>query len=140
MASRSPRTTVSQPAPAEAAQRLPWDWGLEITRQQMAVAAEGACTVFRGFEAMRGIQEQAAREASEHHASIAGKLRRPCSAAEMMALQTEMLRQDFDGATRYWMQLAGAAMEMGNELLACSARLVDTEDFFAPTAARVLHS
>lgn len=139
MATRSPRTPPAQPAPP-AANLLPWDWGMELARQQMAVAAEGATTLFRGFEAMRGIQEQAAREASEHHANVAGKLRKPCSATEMMAWQTELLRQDFDAATRYWMELAGAAMEMGTELIACSTRLVDTEDFFAPTAARVLHS
>lgn len=137
MASKSTHATAPQPA-SDAS--FPWDWGMDFARQQMAVAAEGATTLFRGFEAMRGIQEQAAREASAHHAGIAERLRKPCSAPEMLALQGELLRYDLDGATRYWMQLAGAAMEMGTELLACSARLVDTEDFFAPTSARVLHS
>jgi hypothetical protein len=141
MATRSTRTSSSAPTAAPAGtDGFGPDWALDLTRQQLAVAAESATVLFRGFEAMRAIQEQAAQEASSLHASVAGRLRQPCSAAEMLALQGELLRHDLEGAARYWLQLTGAALEMGNELFACSARLVDTEDFFAPAAARILHS
>lgn len=139
MAARTIRTTTTaeeRPSPLAA----PWDWAADVGRQQLAVATEGACAMFRGFEAMRAIQEQAARQASEHHAVVAQKLRKPCAPAELVALQADLLRFDVEAATRYWQQLAGAALEMNTELFACGARLVDTEDVFAPTAQRFLHS
>lgn len=139
MATKQVRTKASaeeRPAPALA----PWDWSLELARQQVAVATEGASTWFRGLQAMQRIQEQAAREASQRRAEVADKLRKPCTPTELLALQTELVRQDLDAATRYWQQVAGAAAELGTELCACGAHLVDTEDVLALTAQRFLHS
>jgi hypothetical protein len=117
---------------------LPWSWALDFGRQQMAVAAEGASTVYRGIEAMRKVQEQTAHHAAERHAAVVEKLRAQCQPAELVALHTQLLRDDFEDATRYWQQLAAAAFEMNSELLGCATHLVDTDDVFA--AARLLHS
>lgn len=114
------------------------DWATDFTRQQMVVASEGACAVFRGFQAMRGIQEQAAQEAAARHAAGIEKLRVAATPLELLSVQGELLRSDLQSATQYWQQLAGVAMEMNTELFGCTAHLVDTEDVFG--AARLLHS
>lgn len=117
---------------------VPTDWAADFARQQLAVAAESACAVFRGFLAIRRIQEQAAQQALDQHAAAAERLRQPCGVADLVALQSQLARQDVEGATRYWQQLAGAVLEMHTELAGCAAHLVDTEDVFA--AARVLQA
>lgn len=139
MATRSKRSTAPAAAPARPA-AAPWDWAADIGRQQVAVATESAGTVFRWLEAMRRIQEEAARDASTRLAGAAERLRKPCDPAEWMALQGELVRKDLEAATRYWQQLTGAALEMNTELVACAANLVDTEDVLAATSPRFLHS
>jgi hypothetical protein len=138
MATKHIRTTPAEGKPTPPA--APWDWSTDFGRQQLAVGAESASTLLRGFQEMRSIQEQAAREASEHHAALAGKLRKCTTPMELIALQGELVRYDFEAAARYWQLLAGAAMELGTELCACGTQLVDTEDLLAATSARFLHS
>ncbi|HEY0822973.1 MAG TPA: phasin family protein [Ramlibacter sp.] len=141
MATRTSRTVA--PAKAQTstpAARAPWEWLSEWNRQQVAVANEGVRTIYRGFEAMRRIQEQAAQATAERHAAAAQKLRGKPDAAEFAALQGELLREDFAGAARYWQDLAGALLEMNTELLNCATQMVDTEDVFAATSPRFLHS
>lgn len=104
----------------------------DFSRQQLAVATEGARALFRGFEAMRKIQEQAAQEASQRHAAVGERLR-GCQPADLLAMQAELMRHEVEGVTRYWQQLTAAAVEMNTELLGCAAHLVNTEDVFAAT-------
>jgi hypothetical protein len=140
MATRTSRTVAPAKAPVPATgARAPLDWLGEWNRQQMAAASEGACTMYRGFEAMRRIQEQAARAAAERHAAAAGKLRNKDAVVDL-ALQGELLREDLASAAKYWQDLAGAVLEMNTGLLNCATQLVDTEDLFAATAPRFLHS
>jgi hypothetical protein len=115
-----------------------WNWALEFGRQQMAVAAEGASTMARGFEAMRRVQEQITQHAAERHAEAAEKLRGRSAPSDLIAAQSQLLRDDLEDATRYWQQLAAAAFEMNSQLLGCATHLVDTDDVFA--AARFLHT
>ncbi len=141
MATRTSRTVAPAKAqtPAPAA-RAPSEWLGDWTRQQVAVANESVRTVYRGFEAMRRIQEQAARALAERHAAAAAKLRQQDGPAAIAALQGELLREDLADATRYWQDLAGAMLEMNTELLGCATQMVDAEDLFAATAPRFLHS
>lgn len=99
----------------------------DFGRQQAVVATESASALFRGFEAMRKIQEEAAHEASQRHAEAAQKLRGNCHPADLMAIQSELLRFDFDAAGRYWQQLAAAALEMQTEIMECTSHLIDSE-------------
>lgn len=139
MVARSSRTSKAAPA-QRASASTPLDWTADWTRQQLLVANEGARALFRGMQAMRGIQEQAAREATQRHAAAAERLRRAGTPAELFALQGELVRSNVESATRYWQELAGAALEMNTELAGCTAQLVDTEDVLAATSARFLHS
>jgi len=117
---------------------LPWSWAVDFSRQQFAVATEGASTVFRGLEAMRKLQEQAANEAAARRAAAVEKLGAHAEPAALLMLQGELLRGDLESATRYWQELAATAFEINSELFGCATRLVDTDDAFA--AARLLHS
>ena len=110
----------------------------DLSRQQLAAATETGAVLYRGFEAMRKIQEQAAREALRRHAEAAGKLRATAGPADLLALQAGLLVADLGDATRCWQQLMGEALEINSELLGCATRMIDTEDLFA--AARLLHS
>ncbi|MBC5763936.1 phasin family protein [Ramlibacter albus] len=97
----------------------------EFPRQQAAVACEAACAVFRGFEAIRKVQEQAAHQAQVRHAAAAEKLRRPVKPAELFALQADLARFDMEAALRYWQSLAAAAVEMQTDVAGCCTHLVD---------------
>ena len=96
--------------------------------QQFAVAAEGGAVLLRGFEAMRNIQLEATRHATDRHAAAAGRLCAACPTSERLAVQTELLRGDVEDATRCWQQLMDEALEIQSELLACATHLVNTED------------
>ena len=107
----------------------------DFGRQQSVVASESAQAMFRGFEAMRKIQEEAARETSQKHAAAAQRLRNDCSPAEMMAVQSDLLRFDFDAAVRYWQELVAAALEMQTEIMGCTTHLLNSDSVLQGSAA-----
>lgn len=89
----------------------------DLPRQQLAATAHACCAVFRGFEAIRRVQQKTAHQALAHHQVIAEKLREPCNPMDLVAMQAEMMRFDLQGATAYWQQLASAMLEMQRELM-----------------------
>lgn len=99
----------------------------DLPRQHLAATAQACCAVFRGFEAIRRIQHQAAHEAFTHHQELAKQLEQPCSPSELVALQAELLRVDVEGATQYWQQLASAMLEMQRDLLGSATSAVQKE-------------
>ncbi|MEJ5990146.1 phasin family protein [Ramlibacter sp. PS3R-8] len=127
----TPSTTPAAATPAA------WNWGTQLAQQQFAVGTEGTATLVRGFEAMRRIQAQATQQVVQRHAAANGQLGASPRPEDALAVQTELLRADLEDAARCWQQLLGEAVEVGNELLACSTRMINTEDVFA--AAKLLH-
>jgi hypothetical protein len=115
-----------------------WAPAVDLSRQQLAVAAEGACALFRGFEAMRKIQGQAAHQALQHHSKVAARLQEPCEPADLLAMQVDLMRFDTQAAMQYWQQLAAAAVEMQTQLFGCSAHLLNSDDALE-TAALLDH-
>ena len=105
----------------------PWSLFADFSRQQMSVAADASCAMFRGFEAMRKVQQQAAHTAAQRHEAVAQRLHAGCAPADLMAIQSELLASDFKGATQYWQDLAASAMEMQTEIMGCTSHLVDSE-------------
>lgn len=136
MHSKPLRTAAPARAPAEAAP-TPWAWAADLSRQQSAVAAEGAAAVFRGLEAMRKIQEQTAQQLAQHHSAVVDRLRAAAQPVEVFAVQAELLRGDVESATRCWQQLAAAAMEMNTEILASTAQLIDADVVLAAAHGRL---
>lgn len=107
----------------------------DFGRQQAVVATESACAVFRGFEAIRKIQEDAAHQASERHSQAASRLRGNCSPADVLAIQSDLLRFDVEAATHYWQGIAAAALEMQAQIMDCATHLMDTEALLAAPSA-----
>ena len=102
-----------------------WSAASELPRQQMSLATESACAVFRGFEAMRKIQERAAHDALRHHAQAAERLRQTSEPAQLIEIQADLMRFDAEGATQYWQLLGAAALDMQRELMGCYTQLID---------------
>lgn len=117
-----------------------WNFWADLGRQQLTVATESACAMFRGFEAMRRIQEEAAQQASERYEAAVERMREPCEPSDLLAIQTDLLRFDVQGATRYWQQLAAAVLEMQTEMLGRATELVDTDVVFGAAPSPVLHA
>lgn len=125
MSTRKHSNQPAAPATPEAPAIL--DAVNDLPRQQMAMATQAACAMFRGFEAMRKTQEHAAHRALARHSTAADKLKAPCSPAQLLELQSELLRFDIESANLYWQQLHGAALSMQAEMLACGANSAAAE-------------
>lgn len=105
----------------------PWAFAGDQGRQQLAVAAESACAMFRGFEAIRKIQERAAHQALQTHSAAADKLKGPCAPEDLMSIQSNLLRADLEGAARYWQEIAATAMEMQAQMMDCGSHLINSD-------------
>jgi hypothetical protein len=134
-ARRSAASKAARAAPAPALDRA-----ADFNRQQMVAASEAASALFRGFEVIRRIQEQAAHAAAERHAVAAEQMRSRPSPADVAMLQAEVLGQDLASAARCWRELADATLEMNTEVLNSAVQLVNAEDVLAATSALFPHS
>jgi hypothetical protein len=94
----------------------PYTLMADLPRRQLALLTQAASAMFRGSEAMRNIQQQAAQRASEHHEEAAERLRSDCDLAELMSIQADLVRFNMQEAMQYWQQLAGAGMRMQAEI------------------------
>jgi len=112
-----------------------WSAVQDLPRQQSAVASHAACAMFSGFEAMRGIQERAARQALEQHSEAVERLKGHCGPLEVFSVQMELARYDFEAAAGYWQQLAAAALQMQARVAACACELVDSDRLLEACAA-----
>lgn len=102
----------------------PLNFLTNLGRQQLAAATDAASAMFRGSEAMRAIQQQAAHEASLRHQAAAQKLHRGCAPADLLAIQSDLLRFDLQGATQYWQQITTAALQSQIEMMASASQLL----------------
>jgi hypothetical protein len=105
----------------------PWNFLSELGRQQLALATESASALYRSNESLRKIQQEAAHEASVRHAEAAHKLFSPCEPAELLSLQSELLRTDMQCVSQYWQQLATATMQAQREMMSNMSHLLDSE-------------
>ena len=133
----SARSIRSATAPTEpAADFTGWNLAADLSRQQLAVATASAGAWFRGCEAMRKIQQHAAHQAGTLHEAASRKLQAPCDAADLLEVQSQLLRADLQGAGQYWQQLMSATLKMQAEMLASATHLADgTGGAFQPALA-----
>lgn len=99
----------------------------DLQRAQVRAATQAMCAVFRGFEAMRKVQEHAAHRALTQHASVVERLSSPMQASELMGIQSQLLKFDLEGAAQYWQNLWSAAMQMQSELSNCTLHMMDDD-------------
>jgi hypothetical protein len=127
MNDQTTRTThTPYTAETSGADQNAWKMLADLGRQQLAVATENTSAIFRGSEAMRKIQQDAAHQASVHHAEAAQKLRAAAfQPADLLAIQSELLRIDMQGAGQYWQQLASVALQTQIEMMSSVSRMFD---------------
>ena len=97
----------------------------DLPRRQLAMLSQSASTLYRGSEALRQIQRQAAERASRQHLEVAEKLRDSRDFGEVMAIQTELLRFNLQESAQYWQQLATAVLKLQSEMVRGAGQVPD---------------
>ena len=103
----SPETGNAMTAPM-----TPMNYLADLPRKQLALMTQSASALFRGSEAMRKIQQQAAHRAALHQDEVTERLHAPCDFSELLAIQGELLRFNLQEAAQYWQQLTDAALKV----------------------------
>jgi hypothetical protein len=104
-----------------------FDFLADFGREQLAVMMDASAAMFRGFETMRTIQQQAAQQASARHETAANQMRGNCAPNDLMTVPFGLLQEDLQGATRYWQELAAAALETQTEIMGRASHLMNAD-------------
>ena len=99
----------------------------ELGRHQLALAVEGTTALCRGNEALRKIQQDAAHEASVFHEETVQRLFAPCQPAELMAIQSELMRFTLQSSGRYWQKIAASMMQTQVEMIKSATHVLERE-------------
>ena len=99
----------------------------ELGRHQLALAVDGTTALCRGSEALRKIQQDAAHEASVFHEETAQRLFASCQPADLMAIQSELLRFMMQSAGKYWQQIAASAMQTQVDMIKSVTHVLERE-------------
>jgi hypothetical protein len=125
------RQTETHAAPAKPV----WNALSPVGSEPWAAAADCATAMFQGFEAMRKVQEHTAHEAARHHASAADRLKNGCGAAEIAAIQGDLLRFDFETAAQYWQQLVTTGVETQMRMLGAWGGAINSDTMLESLSA-----
>lgn len=125
MSTRSTSAAASPEASGRHEPQAPWNFLTDLSRRQLALASESISVLCRGSEAMRGIQRDAAREASDFHGGVARKLLEPCQPADLTTIQSELLRFGLQSASKYWQQLGAQMMQTQVDMMGSLGHLLD---------------
>ena len=137
----SQATHAKAAAAASGSELNPWNMLADLARQQLAVTTESTSAICRGSEAMRKIQQDAAHQASVYHADAAQKMRASsCQPADLLAIQSELMRIDMQGAGQYWQQIASAALQTQIEMMSSVGRIFDSETSGVKSALEVFQA
>jgi hypothetical protein len=104
-----------------------FDFLADFGREQLAMVMDASSAMCRGFEAIRGIQQQAAQQASSRHQAAASRMRDASSPADWMSIPIGLLQEDLQSAVRYWQELAAATLETQTEMMECTGHLIDAD-------------
>jgi len=123
-------------ATQRAAQRPPgFDFLADFQREQLAMMMEASSAMLRGFEAMRTIQQQTARQSSVRHQAAARQLRETSAPVDLMTIPFGLLQDDLQSAARYWEEIASAALEAQSEVMGCATHLFNTDTVLESASA-----
>lgn len=125
MTSKTSRSTSTYEARSN--DLTPWGFLADLSRQQLSFATESASAIFRSSEAIRKVQQQAAHQASEHYAAAAQKLRGASQPADLLAVQSELLRFDLQESSQYWQQLMTAALQAQTEMMTTASHILGSD-------------
>lgn len=112
MTSKTRSSTSSTSTDTGNAMLAPMNYLADLPRKQLALMTQSASALFRGSEAMRKIQQQAAHRAAAHQDEMRERLRTPCDLSELLSIQGELMRLNLQEAAQYWQQLTDAALKV----------------------------
>jgi hypothetical protein len=118
------KTSRTSAAGASASTNPPGVWG-ELPRRQLALMSQSAAAVYRGSQAVRQVQQEAAQRALAHQQEITQRLLEPLNPADLLQLQTDLLRFQFQEGVQYWQQLAATAMKTQQDMVRGVAEVMD---------------
>lgn len=98
---------------------------LDAARGQLALATDAATILFKGVEAIRKIQLDAAHRSSQRHEMVARQLHAECTPSDIARLQGQLLDYDLKGAAQYWQQMGAAMLNTQVQLMACATHAAD---------------
>ena len=124
MTSRNSRSSSDDDAQAGA--WAPMNVFADLPRRQLEMMSRTAAALYRGSEAMRKIQQQAAHRASAQHDQAAERLRTSSEFGDLLAVQAELLRFGLQESAQYWQQLATTAMKVQAEMAGSAGQALDT--------------
>ena len=119
---------ASTPGDATAVPTAALNLFTDLPRRQLALMSQSASAMYRGSEAVRRIQQQAAQRASERQEAAAERLREPCDINEVMAIQTELLRFNLEAAADYWQQLTKTLFKVQAEVVGSVGQVLESGD------------
>lgn len=99
----------------------------ELGRHHLAVAVESTMALCRANEGLRKIQQEAAHEASVFHEETAQKLFGPCEFSELIQTQATIMRFTWQGAGKYWQQVAAHAIQSQMEMMTVVTDVLENE-------------
>jgi len=119
MASQSKRSQQAASSDADAAASLQGATATlaEISRQQMAAAAETLSVMFRAIEAVQQAQLQMGQRAALLHSQAAENLRKATTPMEVMTIQSTLVAYEFQEALRYWQEFSAAMAKAGGQMM-----------------------
>lgn len=123
MTARSSRSASAGDAATDAS--APNNMLTDLPQRQLAMLSQSASVLYRGSQAIREIQQQAAQRASRHHQEAAEKLRDSRDFSEVMAIQTELLRFNLQESAQYWQQLTTAVLKLQSEMISGAGQVLD---------------
>lgn len=124
MSTRSSRTgSTGERAPTMTPANALALWA-DLPRRQLALMTHSATALFRGSQELRRIQQEAAQRAVEHHEETAARLSEPCDMAQLVALQTDLVRFNLQEAAQYWSQIANAALKLQADVVSSAGEAV----------------
>lgn len=128
MSERNSSTSSSSTQESAGTPQVPWNFLADLGRQQLAMKAQMTSALYRGSEAVRRIQQETAQQASARHGAVAEKLNGSCQPADLLAIQSELLRLDLQSAGQYWQQLAVVALQTQKEMMGCLNPMLGSEN------------
>jgi hypothetical protein len=119
MATQSRRATQGASSDAdESGAALPAATTLaEMSRQQMAAAAEAMSVMFSAAQALQQAQMHMGERAALLHRQAAENIRKATTPVELMSIQSTLLVYEFQEAMRYWQELMAASAKAGGQMM-----------------------
>lgn len=105
-------------------------------REQLAMALEVSAAMFRGLDALRGVQQRAAQAGSIRHRAAARQVRSATDPVQLATMPATLWEGDLASAVHAWQEFAAAMLDVQVEALqSVFSHTVDAESALEAASA-----